>query len=212
MFAPIGMRKTYGDIAMGLNVVPDDLKNLYDFHEWNHGLAVLVSDFPDEWDEIVNVLRGFRLKRSAVEIAGGNKSPISKALDGAFYALNWEEKSFDIKIIIDGETKETPTHNIDCFKNKIMLEIEWSNKDPFYDRDLNNFRLLHSLGAGSVGIIITKSDDLKEVFAELGLTKFNSSTTWMGKLFPRIEGGGMAGCPLIVIGICKNTYVDDVDG
>ena len=42
---------------------------------------------------------------------------------------------------------ESPTHRIDCFKNHVALEIEWNNKDPFYDRDLNNFRLLFDLRA-----------------------------------------------------------------
>jgi len=37
---------------------------------------------------------------------------------------------------------ETPTHKVDCFKNRVALEIEWNNKDPFFDRDRNNFRLL----------------------------------------------------------------------
>ena len=32
------------------------------------------------------------------------------------------------------------------------LEIEWNNKDPFYDRDLNNFRLLFELRTVSVGV------------------------------------------------------------
>jgi hypothetical protein len=49
---------------------------------------------------------------------------------------------------------------VDCFKNGVALEVEWSNKDPFFDRDLNNFRLLFELRAISVGIIITKSDEL----------------------------------------------------
>src|SRR5262249_14440838 len=29
----------------------------------------------------------------------------------------------------------------------IALEIEWNNKDPFFDRDLENFKRLHSDGA-----------------------------------------------------------------
>ena len=34
-----------------------------------------------------------------------------------------------------------------------MMEIEWNNKDPFYDRDLENFKRLHADGAISVGIM-----------------------------------------------------------
>ena len=31
------------------------------------------------------------------------------------------------------------------FKNRIAVEMEWNNKDPFYDRDLNNFRIRTSV-------------------------------------------------------------------
>ena len=35
------------------------------------------------------------------------------------------------------------------------------------------------------------------------------STTHMSKLLPRIEGGGGAGCPLLVFGIKKSLYLED---
>lgn len=105
---------------------------------------------------------------------------------------------------------ESPTHKIDCYKNRIALEIEWNNKDPFFDRDLNNFRLLFELRAISVGIIITRCDALQEIFDHLGRGKsYGSSTTHMSKLLPRIEGGGGAGCPVLVFGITKKLYNDD---
>jgi hypothetical protein len=42
------------------------------------------------------------------------------------------------------------------------LEIEWNNKDPFFDRDLENFKRLHSEGAISVGGIITRGKSLQD--------------------------------------------------
>jgi hypothetical protein len=105
---------------------------------------------------------------------------------------------------------DSPTHQIDCYKNRVALEIEWNNKDPFYDRDLNNFRLLFDLRAISVGVIITRCDDLQEIFVSLGRGKsFGASTTHMSRLLPRIEGGGGAGCPLLVFGITKRLYRKD---
>ncbi len=107
---------------------------------------------------------------------------------------------------------ESPTHKIDCYKNKVALEIEWNNKDPFYDRDLNNFRLLFDLRAISVGVIITRSDELQDIFNELGRgDSYGASTTHIGKLLPRIEGGSGAGCPILVFGMTKNLYEDDSD-
>ena len=141
---------------------------------------------------------------------GGNKSPIAAALDTHFYRLGWVEKEFDTKVVVDQRTMESPTHNVDCYKNGIALEVEWNNKDPFFDRDLNNFRLLFDLRAVSVGIIITRSDELQELVNELGRGKsFGQNTTHMGQLLPRIEGGGGGGCPIIGLGITRQLYRED---
>jgi hypothetical protein len=61
---------------MSLDLLPQELRDLYEVHEWKHACAVLATDFPEEFQDIVSVLLGFRLKRSAVA-AGGNISPIS---------------------------------------------------------------------------------------------------------------------------------------
>ena len=111
---------------------------------------------------------------------------------------------------MDDRTIDSPTHKVDCYRNQIALEIEWNNKDPFYDRDLNNFRLLFDLRAISVGVIVTRCDELQDIFDALGRgTSYGSSTTHMSKLLPRIEGGGGAGCPILVFGITKRLYLED---
>ena len=110
---------------------------------------------------------------------------------------------------VDGRTYPSPTHKVDCYRNRVAAEIEWNNKDPFFDRDLNNFRLLHELRAISVGVIITRADGLQRIFNDLGRgASFGMSTTHMSKLLPRIEGGGAAGCPLLVFGITERLYVE----
>ena len=125
-------------------------------------------------------------------------------------ARGWQEKQFNTSVIVDENRMDSPTHKIDCYKNRIAIELEWNNKDTFYDRDLNNFRLLFDLRAISVGINITRCDELQDVFNEIGRGKsYGNSTTHMSKLLPRIEGGSGAGCPLIVIGMTKATYLED---
>lgn len=79
-----------------------------------------------------------------------------------------------------------------------------------FDRDLNNFRLLFDLRAVSVGVIITRADALQDIFDALGRgSSYGSSTTHMSKLIPRIEGGSGGGCPILVLGISKELYVED---
>ncbi len=69
--------------------------------------------------------------------------------------------------------------------------------------------MLFDLRAISVGVIMTRCDDLQDIFNDLGRgASYGASTTHMSKLLPRIEGGG-AGCPLPVFGISKSLYVED---
>ena len=195
---------------MGPNLLPKFILNHYEVHEWKHACAILSSDFPNEWTDIVDVLTEFRLKKSWLTVGGGRKSKISAFIDNFLYKRGWIEKSFETQVVVDKNTMDSPTHQIDCYKNRVALEIEWNNKDPFFDRDLNNFRLLFDLRAISVGVIITRCDDLQEIFDSLGRGKsFGASTTHMGRLFPRIEGGSGAGCPLMVFGITKRLYIED---
>ena len=171
----------------------------------------MTKDFPDEWREICEVLLDFRLLKSRLVVAGGNKSFIASALDGPLTRLGWEERKFETAIRVDDRTEESPTHKVDCYKGKVGLEIEWNNKDPFFDRDLNNFRLLFELRALSVGVVVTRCDELQLIFKSLGRGKsYGNSTTHMSKLLPRLNGGGGGGCPVLVFGIRRALYVEDV--
>ena len=195
---------------MGSNLLSRFIQKHYEVHEWKHACAVLNSDFPNEWTDIIDVLTAFRLKKSWLTVGGGRKSKVSSFIDNFLYQRGWVEKSFETQVVVDKNTMDSPTHQIDCYKNRVALEIEWNNKDPFYDRDLNNFRLLFDLRAISVGVIITRCDDLQEIFDSLGRGKsFGASTTHMSRLLPRIEGGGGAGCPLLIFGITKRLYIED---
>lgn len=195
---------------MGIELLPPFIRKNYEVHEWKHACAVLAQDFPNEWQDIIAVATEFRLRKSWITRPGGRKSKVSACIDGFLYGRDWVEKEFDTEIVVDEARVHTPTHKVDCFRNRVALEIEWNNKDPFYDRDLNNFRLLFDLRAISVGVIITRCDDLQDIFNELGRgNSYGASTTHMSKLLPRIEGGGGAGCPILVLGITKSLYVED---
>ena len=192
------------------DLIPSFVRQNYEIHEWKHACAILAHDFYNEWNDILSVLTDFRLYKSWIVNPGGRKSKVSQFIDGYLYERGWEEREFTTSVVVDDLTMKTPTHKVDCFRNRIALEIEWNNKDPFYDRDLNNFRLLFDLRAISVGVIITRCDDLQDIFAALGRgASYGASTTHMSKLIPRIEGGGGAGCPLLVFGIKKTLYVED---
>lgn|GEM_PF-4809139 len=76
---------------------------------------------------------------------------------------------------------------------------------------MNNFRLLFELRALSVGVIVTRCDELQAVFNQLGRGKsYGNSTTHMSKLLPRLNGGGGGGCPIIVFGIRRKLLSEDI--
>ena len=190
--------------------LPAFIRENYEIHEWRHACAILRQDFVTEYREICDVLTRFRLKKSHIAVGGGSKSKVSEWIDSELTKKGWVEKNFQTSIKVDDALTESPTHAVDCFKNHIALEIEWNNKDPFFDRDLNNFRLLFDLRVVSVGIIITRCDELQDIFDDLGRgLSYGSSTTHMSKLLPKIQGGSGGGCPLLVLGIRKSLFEED---
>jgi hypothetical protein len=179
----------------------------FEIHEWRHASSILEHEFPAEWKDITDLLLSFRLCKSWLVAAGGRKSKVAEAIDTNLYGRGWSEKEFQTTVTIDGHSRNSPTHKVDCYRNGVALEVEWNNKDPFFDRDLNNFRLLFDRHVVSVGVIVTRCDELQDIFTALGRGQsFGASTTHMSKVLPKIEGGGCGGCPVIVFGIKKNTY------
>jgi hypothetical protein len=192
---------------MPISALPGNILSNYEIHEWRHATAIFERDFPAEWADVIDVLSRFRLCETFITNPGGGKSQVSGWIDSALYEKGWVEKEFDTSVIVDGHAIESPTHSVDCYKNRVALEIEWNNKDPFFDRDLNNFRLLFDLRVISVGVILTRCDALQDIFDSLGKgSKYGSSTTHMSKLLPKIEGGGGGGCPVLVFGIKEDLY------
>jgi hypothetical protein len=193
-----------------LHLVPADLLERYRVKEWRNATGVLSTACPQEWAELQDVLRQFTLLKSEVRVGGGNRSLISRRIDEPLYSRDWQEKKFRTSIHVDEDTIDSPTHSVDCFKGGVAVEMEWNNKDPFFDRDLNNFRLLFDLRAIQVGIIITRSWELQQIFKQVGKgASYGKATTHHERLWPKIEGGGGGGCPVLTFAIKPNTFVDD---
>ena len=197
---------------MGLEVIPLRTRDRYHIEERRHACAILAADCPEELKDIVGCLDDFQLLRSEIEVGGGGKSKIAQRFDKFLAQRGWKEKSIKVGRRIDGREIDTETHKVDFCKGLVAVEVEWNNKDPFFSRDLNAFRLLHELGVVSVGVIVTRRDELQEIFDGLGArigAKYGASTTHWGKLIPRVEAAGAGNCPLLLIGIGRNCYMDD---
>lgn len=195
--------------------IPSAVTEKFEVFEWRNALTILPALHPTEWSELLSALAGFEMRWSTLTEKGRNKTEAAKLLDSSLYKLGWVEKRFDTKIVVDDVTPPSPTHEIDCYKNRVAVEVEWNNKDPFFDRDLNNFRLLYELRVIDVGVVITRSTSLQQwlhanhkmLLRDSGT--YSASTTHFNKLKPKIEGGGAGGCPVAVFSIKPEAYVDD---
>lgn len=211
-------------MAAGKYIDPD-IQSRFEFYDYGHALEILHESFPAEWSEIMETLRQLKLTVSDISQAGGNESPIPKKFDDALYPYGWREIRISGDLIVKkyprqsaqrrgrfaNEPFEVETiegyidgHNIDFLKNKVAFDLEWNSKDQTFDRDLLAMRTYFDCGLIDVGVIVTRAEELNEIFKDIGImAKYGASTTWMGKLLYRLESRRNGGCPILAVGIKK---------
>lgn len=208
-----------------LEIIPEDIRNKFEFYNFNHAAEILRSAFPAHWKEIVAALRGFVLSEDDIIAGGGSESAIPKKLSAFLRPAGWEEMRItgDLFVKLHGrhglELGENvirnfiDSHNIDYVKGEVAVDLEWNSKDQTFDRDLYAFRMFYECGVIACGVIVTRSESMNPVFTRLGIMKkYGASTTWMGKLLPRIHSRRHGGCPLLVVGITPRAMADERRG
>lgn len=139
----------------------------------SHAEAILSVDFPDIVDALERALLTVALPITEIVGSGGGEAQLTQRLRRAFHELGWAKKNIKIEKLIDGNLDETATqtHEIDHFfktdQGNFALEIEWNNKDPFFDRDLENFKRLHGEGVVSIGAILTRGSELQSSLRDM---------------------------------------------
>lgn len=151
----------------------------------HHAEAIITKDMPQSAEDLESVLRDVTLPIEELVRGGGGEGKLTQRIRRALAELGWQKHNFEIKKTVDGVEKESLSHEIDHVKKfdnwTFALEIEWNNKDPFFDRDLENFKRLHADGVISVGAIITRGSSLQNSMREL-VTRFSQNAG-----FSRIE-------------------------
>ncbi|ARE42143.1 hypothetical protein RGUI_4002 [Rhodovulum sp. P5] len=134
----------------------------------NHAGAILAHDFPAETAELVQALLAHRIALAEIVGGGGGESGQTQRLRHSLADMGWAKHSFAVRTMVDGIEREAISHEVDHVRfgtaGTLALEIEWNNKDPFFDRDLENFQRLHALSAISVGIVVTRGASMQEAF------------------------------------------------
>lgn len=185
---------------------------------------ILRDAFPSRCQQLAETLSAFRIDVSELLAGGGSRASMTRRFDEYLHDRGWGKRTISISKSIDGQLiHDTRGHEIDMFAPGeesigypgIAIEMEWNNKDPFFDRDLLNFMALHREGALAVGVIVTRGPELQRYVGKVIKTserekskKYGQSTTHWNKLVPRINLGGGGECPLLIVGI----EPDRVDG
>lgn len=211
--------------------ISERVQEKFELHSYGHAWEILKEAFPEEWAELLQCFESLQLTVEDIRQAGGNESPIPKKFDDVLYPKGWREIRISGDLIVKkyprqtqqrrgrfaDEPFETDTitgyidgHNIDFLKNRVAFDLEWNSKDQTFDRDLLAMRTYFDCGLIDVGVIVTRSEELNDIFRVVLdnqgvplLRKYGASTTWMGKLIYRLDSRRNGGCPILAVGIKK---------
>jgi hypothetical protein len=207
--------------------VPEDVLVRYDWRETRNAASIIRHTNPTEFDDLVTVLRQFRVDAAAdILVAGGNESKTASRLNRAFRVLGWREATYSVHLTSElsllpfaaaGETKPhsrltkvaSPSYRIDNVKGRVALDVEWHAKDGNLDRDIAAYRALYDAGIvdGAVMVTMTRAD-LRAMAVALDPTtkKFGTATTTnLTNTISRLTRGDGGGCPILVASICART-------
>lgn len=206
-------------------LLPKSIVEKYELYNFNSAVEILTQSHSEEFFDIIQALERFRITTEDIITPGGNESSVPKKLSALLRPLDWKELeiSGDLAVrLFEGKKQKEFSrefvlkefisgHKIDYVKGEIAVDLEWNSKDQTFDRDLYAFRTFYECGVITCGIIITRSEKLNAVFSALGENikkKYGASTTWMGKLLPRIHARRHGGCPMLVVGITPENISD----
>lgn len=187
--------------------------------------VILRQAFPARSGDLLSVLNEFHPTLDELRSGGGGRTVFVKRFDDSLASrldqnqVIWGKQNISISksLELDGtaiKKLRTRGHEIDMFGKGseenplpgIAVEMEWNNKDPFFDRDLLSFQALHKEGVIAVGVIITRGPRLQDLIGNTirskdGNWKYGQSSTHWDKLLPRVNLGGGGECPLLLVGI-----------
>lgn len=215
--------------------LPPDVLARYQFAETRNAAAILAATNAVAFEHVVDALRSFQLRTADLITPGGQESDLAARANHLFRARGWREARVDTLIRLSlqrtplreaGETTlpsvVTETRNegykVDNFRDRVALDVEWNAKDGNLDRDISAYRALYDAALIDVGVLITRTLELRNLGRELGLAAGMSpeqakrilgttTTTNSEKLLPRMTRGDAGGCPLLAVFICSATHV-----
>jgi len=220
-----------------LNRIPADIADRYQFAETRNATAIFAATNPAAFEQLLDVLRRFELKTTDLITPGGQESDLAARVNRAFRDHGWREARVDTLIRLSlqrtplaaaGETMLEPIvtetrnegYKVDNFRDRVALDMEWNAKDGNLDRDISAYRALYEASLIDVGVLVTRTLDLRDLGRQLGVAAgmpisdarriLNTTTTTnREKLLPRLTRGDAGGCPILAVFICPATHIPD---
>lgn len=220
-------------------LLPDGFSGKYEIKSFRNAANLLVAAHGQEVSRLFQLLADFEIQMDDILKKGGNKSQVAKKLEEILHPLGWNETRISGDLLVRRHVKalnDQPKgskfhkvdsisvlenfldgHQIDFVKDRIAFDLEWNSKDQTFDRDLYAMRAFYDCGVIDVGIILTRSSHLKEMFADIASRldtiksfkdKYGASTTWMGKLDYRVNAGRAGGCPILALGFKEAAFAE----
>ena len=153
-----------------VQIFPKLRKSSFNLGFTYHADAILRQDFPLAIADLDSIVSSISIPVVELIEGGGGEARSTQRLRRALYDQEWHKINFQFEKKINDRTTFSQSHEVDHVKEfprgAVALEIEWNNKDPFFDRDLENFNRLHSDGAISVGVIVTRGDTFQNGIEE----------------------------------------------
>lgn len=221
------------------DLLPAGFGEKYQIKSFRNAANLLWSAHAEQTGQLFNILSNFEISIDDILKGGGNKSEVAKKLEKLLHPLGWNETRISGDLLVRKRAKALNTrtkspkhikvddvsllenfldgHQIDFVKERVAFDLEWNSKDQTFDRDLYAMRAFYDCGIIDVGIILTRSTGLSEMFADVGSRidttksfkdKYGASTTWMGKLDYRVNAGRAGGCPILALGFKEPVFSD----
>jgi len=150
-------------------------KKGWEIEDKDNALLIAGSYFKKEFKELDDALSKFTIPVTDFIRSGGNQAEPTKRLKKIVDSFDWGKNNVEseTKVVFSDKSLEPITtkavsHEIDHLgtdsrkERKFSLEIEWNNKDEFFDRDFAAVKGLYEMGVIEFGIIILKGDTFNE--------------------------------------------------
>ncbi len=145
----------------------------FDVLALHHAEAIATADMAGAEADLETVLLDLSIPVTEFVAGGGGEHRLTQRLRRGLSERGWSKRNIRVRKTVrwseheDEREVASLSHEIDHVKafggdaSVFALEIEWNNKDPFFDRDLESFKRLHAEGAVSVGGLITRGESLQ---------------------------------------------------